>query len=247
MPAFAGMTVPGSLIRSRHPRRPPLLRKILPLAALLLAAAAAPAAQPDDPYLWLEDVQGERALAQVKAWNKATEDLLTKDPKFEAYRARARALLDDERQIALPDQILGDRVGNLWRDAIHPRGLWRVSALGPYRAGKPQWRTLIDVDALGKAEGKSWVWHGADCLAPDYRRCLVALSAGGTDADVVREFDLSAGRFVEGGFTLPEAKSEVAWADADTLLVGTDWGADSLTSSGYPRIVKLWKRGTPLV
>ena len=223
-----------------------MLRSLLASAALLLLASAAPAAQSGDPYRWLEDVQGDRALAQVREWNKATEDLLTKDPKYETYRSRARAILDDERQIALPDQMLGDRVGNLWRDAAHPRGLWRVSPLAAYRAGKPQWRTLIDVDALGKAEGKSWVWHGADCLAPDYRRCLVSLSAGGTDADVVREFDLASGRFVEGGFTVPEAKSDVAWVDADTLILGTDWGANSLTSSGYPRIVKLWKRGTPL-
>src|SRR5205085_1959877 len=140
----------------------------------------------------------------------------------------------------------GDLVANLWRDASHKRGIWRVSPLSAYRAGKPQWRTVIDVDALGKAEGKSWVWHGANCLAPDYRRCLVSVSAGGTDADVVREFDLTSGKFVEGGFVVPEAKSDVSWLDADTLIVATDYGEGSLTSSGYPRIVKLWKRGTPL-
>jgi prolyl oligopeptidase len=221
-----------------------LLRFLLPALSLLLVAAAAPAS--DDPYLWLEDVDGARALAQVKEWNKATEDLLTKDPKYESYRARARAILDDERQIATPDRVIGDRVLNLWRDAKNPRGLWRVSSLTEYRAGRPRWRALIDVDALGREEGKSWVWHGADCLSPDYRLCLVSLSPGGTDADVVREYDSIAGRFVEGGFSLPAAKSNAAWVDADTLLVGTDFGAGSLTASGYPRIVKLWKRGTPL-
>jgi prolyl oligopeptidase len=212
----------------------------------IAASEATAAPTEDDPYLWLEEIEGERALAQVKEWNKAAEDLLTANPKFETYRSRARAILDDEQQIATPDAVMGDRVANLWRDARNPRGLWRTSPLAAYRAGKPQWRTLIDVDALGKAEGKSWVWHGADCLAPDYKRCLVSLSPGGTDADVVREFDLAAGRFVEGGFALPEAKSNVAWVDADTLLVGTDYGEGSLTNSGYPRIVKLWKRGTPL-
>jgi prolyl oligopeptidase len=222
-----------------------LLRSLLPLALVALTAAAAPAAS-DDPYLWLEEVQGDRALAQVKAWNKATEEVLTRDPKYESYRSRARAILDDERQIATPDQILGDQVANLWRDAKNPRGLWRLSPLAAYRAGRPDWRTVIDVDALGKAEGKSWVWHGANCLAPDYRRCLVSLSPGGSDADTVREFDLAAGRFVEGGFGLAEAKSNSTWVDSDTLLVGTDFGAGSLTTSGYPRIVKLWKRGTPL-
>ncbi|MET1113167.1 MAG: prolyl oligopeptidase family serine peptidase [Allosphingosinicella sp.] len=219
-------------------------RFLLPAASLLFLAAAAPAG--DDPYLWLEEVEGKRALAQVKEWNAATEAQLTRDPEFESYRQRALAILDDKEQIATPDQILGDKVANLWRDAANPRGLWRVSPLAAYRAGRPQWRTVIDVDALGRQEGKSWVWHGADCLAPDYRRCLVSLSPGGTDADVVREFDLGAGRFVPDGFTLPEAKTSVAWVDSDTLLVGTDYGKGSLTTSGYGRILKLWKRGTPL-
>lgn len=218
-----------------------ILHRLLPL--MLVAAAPAPAA---DPYLWLEDVEGTRAIAQVKTWNAETERVLTADPAFEPDRARARAILDDERQIAEPTQVIGDRVLNLWRDARNPRGVWRASPLAAYAAGKPEWRTLIDVDALGKAEGKSWVWHGADCLEPDYTRCLVALSAGGTDAQVVREFDLTAGRFVDGGFVIPEAKSGSAWIDRDTLLVATDWGPGSLTTSSYPRIAKLWTRGTPL-
>jgi prolyl oligopeptidase len=230
-----------------------LIRWKLPFAAALILGVHLPAVAPaqtrsaaEDPYLWLEEIEGRRALDQVREWNAATETLLTADPKYEEYRRRALAILDDKEQIAAPDQIIGDRVVNLWRDAKNPRGLWRISPLAAYRAGKPQWRTVIDVDALGKAEGKSWVWHGADCLAPDYRRCLVSLSPGGTDADVVREFDLVAGRFVEGGFVVPEAKSSAAWVDSDTLLVGTDYGRGSLTASGYPRILKLWKRGTPL-
>jgi prolyl oligopeptidase len=221
-----------------------LIRFLLPAAALSLLAAAVPAS--DDPYLWLEEVEGQRALDQVRQWNGATEAVLTKEPGFEQYRARARTILDDEQQIAAPASVLGDKVTNLWRDAAHPRGLWRVSPLAPYMAGTPQWRVLIDVDALGKAEGKSWVWHGAQCLGPDYRRCLVSLSPGGTDADVVREFDIPSGRFVEGGFVVPEAKSNVAWADPDHLLVVTDYGPESLTTSGYGRIAKLWTRGTPL-
>jgi prolyl oligopeptidase len=161
-----------------------LLRAFLPFASLaLVAAVPAPA---DDPYLWLEQIEGPRALAQVKEWNGQTEAALTAMPGYEDYRARARAILDDKQQIALPENVQGDMVTNLWRDAKNPRGLWRVSPLAAYRAGKPQWRTLIDVDALGKQEGKSWVWHGANCLAPDYKTCLVSLSPGGTDADVVR-------------------------------------------------------------
>ena len=223
-----------------------MFRFLLPAASLLVAAAAVAQSGAEDPYLWLEEVEGKRALDQVKAWNAETEALLTRDPKFESYRQRALAILDDKEQIAAPDQILGDKVANLWRDAQNPRGLWRISPLAAYRAGKPQWRTVIDVDALGRQEGKSWVWHGANCLAPDYRRCLISVSPGGTDADVIREFDLAAGRFVQDGFVIPEAKSSVTWVDSDTLLVGTDYGRGSLTKSGYPRILKLWKRGTPL-
>ncbi len=220
------------------------------LTAIAIASAptlyaAAPAAN-DDPYLWLEEIEGEKAIAQIESWNKDTEAQLRAAPGFEQHRARARAILDDEQQIAMPDQVMGDRITNLWRDATNPRGLWRSSDLASYLAGKPQWTTIIDVDALGKAEGKSWVWHGADCLAPDYTRCLVSLSPGGTDADVVREFDLTTGSFVANGFTLPEAKSDVAWKDKDTLLVATDYGTGTLTASGYPRQVKSWKRGTPL-
>lgn len=223
------------------------------VARMALVAALCFAATPltaqdkdaDDPYIWLEEIKGEKAIAQVEKWNAQTEALLTAAPEYPVARAWAKQILDDDRQIAMPDAIYGDRVVNLWRDTSNPRGLWRAARLESYRAGAPQWITLIDVDALGKAEGESWVWHGADCLAPEYRRCLISLSPGGTDADVVREFDLITGKFVNGGFTLPQAKSNVAWFDADTLMVGTDEGEGSMTDSGYPRLVKLWERGTP--
>lgn len=216
---------------------------------LILAFLAAPAvllAQDEDPYLWLEEIQGTRALAQVDSWNKATEEDLSRAPGFAAMRDRALALLNDERQIALPDQVQGEFVTNLWIDNNNRRGLWRISPRAAYLAGRPEWRVLIDVDALGRAEGKSWVWHGADCLAPEYRRCLVQLSPGGGDADVTREFDIATGAFVEGGFTLPEAKTNVTWLDTDRLIVVTDYGPESLTTSGYGRIAKIWRRGTPL-
>ena len=219
----------------------------LALAAALVFAAAPIAAQEsdaEDPYIWLEEIQGERALAKVDQWNADTEAVLTAQAEYPLAKAWARQILDDTRQIAMPDAIMGDQVTNLWRDADNPRGLWRTATLQSYLAGAPEWRTLIDVDQLGEDEGESWVWHGADCLAPEYTRCLVSLSPGGTDADVVREFDIATGAFVEGGFTLPEAKSNVAWYDENTLFVGTDEGAGSLTDSGYPRLVKLWQRGT---
>jgi prolyl oligopeptidase len=219
--------------------------KHLLAAAALGATATAAFAQAADPYLWLEEIEGTKPLAQVKQWNAATEAALTKLPGFEVRRQRAAALLNDPNQIAMPNEVMGDLVANHWVDASHKRGLWRVSPLAAYLDGKPQWRTLIDVDALGKAEGKSWVWHGADCLPPAYRRCLVSLSPGGSDADVVREFDLTTGQFVAGGFEVPEGKNNVAWVDQDTLLVARVEGEGTATRSGYPRIVKEWKRGTP--
>lgn len=221
----------------------------LTVAVLAMTSATALIAQDaasEDPYLWLEEIQGERALAQVEEWNAQTEAKLTGEPVFAVAEAWARQILDDERQIAMPGAIQGDRITNLWRDKQNPRGLWRTASLDSYLAGKPEWRVLIDVDALGEKEGESWVWHGANCLAPEYTRCLVSLSPGGTDADVVREFDVTTGEFVEGGFTLPEAKSNIAWFDADTLMVGTEFGAGSMTDSGYPRQVRLWDRGTDL-
>ena len=217
------------------------------LAAALAFGSTAVAAQDtdaDDPYIWLEEIQGEKALAKVDQWNADTEAVLTVQPEYPIAKAWAKQILDDTRQIAMPDAIQGDMVTNLWRDADNPRGLWRIASLESYMTGAPEWRVLIDVDQLGEDEGQSWVWHGANCLAPEYTRCLVSLSPGGTDADVVREFDITTGKFVADGFTLPEAKSNVAWFDADTLFVGTDEGDGSLTDSGYPRLVKLWQRGT---
>jgi len=220
------------------------LRKFF-IAAATAALTTAAVAQTDDSYLWLEEIEGQRAIAQVKQWNAETEATLTEMRGFEERRARALALLNDPEQIAMPDDVMGDLVVNHWVDANHKRGLWRVSQLADYLAGKPVWRTLIDVDALGKAEGKSWVWHGADCLPPEYQRCLVSLSPGGSDADVVREFDLPSGKFVEGGFEVAESKNSVTWVDQDTLLVAMAEGPGTVTKSGYARIVKLWKRGTP--
>lgn len=220
--------------------------RLATLAAVLLAAAAASgASQPADPYLWLEEIEGARPLEQAKAWNSETETVLTKLPGYSEREARALKLLNDPEQIAMPSGVIGDKVLNHWVDANSKRGLWRVASLDSYVAGKPEWKVLIDVDALGKAEGKSWVWHGANCLAPEYRRCLVSLSPGGTDADVVREFDLETNKFVVGGFVVPEGKNATTWVDGDTLLVGRVEGTGTATRSGYPRILKLWRRGTP--
>ena len=221
---------------------------ILPVGCTTLSpeTAQTAASASADPNLYLEDIHGQEALAKVGQWNHRTLATLEAEPGYERYRKRALDLLQDDRQIANPDQVIGDQVLNLWQDKANPRGLWRIASLDGFVAGKPKWRTLIDVDALGKQEGKSWVWKGADCLAPDYRRCMVALSDGGGDAVLEREFDIVSGAFVADGFTVPNFKTRLSWAGPDALYVGTDFGPDSLTTSGYPRTVKLWQRGTSL-
>jgi prolyl oligopeptidase len=206
-------------------------------------AAAAPTA---DPNLYLEQVDGARAIAKVKSWNAATLAVLEKQPGFADYRAKALALLSTNQKIAEPDQIRGDKVLNFWQDEQHPRGLWRVSPLAAFAAGQPQWRTLLDIDAMSKADDKKWVFKGATCLSPAYVECMVSVSNGGGDAVEVREFDLNKAAFIAGGFTLPTAKTDVSWAGPDALYVGTDFGPGTLTDSGYARVAKLWKRGTPL-
>jgi prolyl oligopeptidase len=220
---------------------------LLTLAVLALnpAMSQTPPASGQDPYLWLEDVQGERALAWVRERNADSEKRLQAYPGFESLRAGIREVLDDKQQIPYVSRR-GDHLYNFWRDASNPRGQWRRTTLAEYRKAQPKWELLLDLDALGKTEKENWVWGGASCLGPSYQRCLLSLSRGGADAKVVREFDLSTKRFVEGGFTLPEAKSQVEWIDADTLYVGTDFGPGTMTDSGYPRIVKRWKRGQPL-
>lgn len=233
--------------------------RALALAAFLLAGCApvaqkttAPAAPHDknetmneDRYLWLEDIHGEKPLAWVQAENAVTEKAYAGSPAFETMRTRLLEVLDSDAKIPFVSKI-GDRYYNFWKDKDHPRGLWRRTTLAEYRKDHPAWETVLDLDALGKAEGKSWVWQGAQCLRPDNRRCLLLLSPGGGDANVVREFDLVTREFVKGGFELPEAKSQVTWIDADHLYVGTDFGPGSMTQSSYPRLAKEWKRGTPL-
>ena len=219
------------------------------LFAAMLATSGAVNAQEasmqTDPNLWLEDVTGERALAWVRERNAATEAELANTPRFKKLEGDIRAILDSDAKIPGVEKI-GAYYYNFWKDAQHERGVWRRTTLEEYRKPSPKWETVLDIDALNRAEGAKWVWHGADCLRPDYTRCLVALSNGGADADVTREFDLTTKAFVEGGFFRPEAKGGLGWIDRDRVYVFTDFGAGSMTPSGYPRIVKEWRRGTPL-
>ena len=207
---------------------------------------AVPSPDSVDEFLWLEAVLGDDALAWVRARNAESEQLLTARPDYEPTRQRLRALLDSKARIPQVSRRGADAFYNLWQDADHPRGLWRRTTLAGYCQAEPPWETVLDLDALGAAEGENWVWGGAAGLAPDHRLCLVHLSRGGADAVVVREFDTVAKAFVVGGFELPEAKSRVEWLDEQTVYVGTNFGSGSLTDSGYPRVVKRWHRGTPL-
>jgi prolyl oligopeptidase len=204
-----------------------------------------PAAFNDADLLYLEDVQGDKALAFARSHNGVSESGLSGQADFKALQDRLLAIYSSKEKIPGPS-IENGNVRNFWTDADHQRGIWRQTTLAEYKKPEPKWTTLLDVDALNKAENESFVYHGADCLYPQERKCLVRLSKGGGDADIVREFDAEKKEFVKNGFVLPEAKHSIAWKDDNTVYVGTNFGAGSLTKSGYPRIVKEWKRGTPI-
>ncbi|WP_440712794.1 prolyl oligopeptidase family serine peptidase [Gordonia sp. FQ] len=207
----------------------------------------------NDPYLWLEDVTGERALDWVRAHNEPTVAELTGSPRFAELEAGALEVLDTDDKIPYVRRR-GEYLYNFWRDAKNPKGLWRRTTLDSYRTDSTHWDVLIDVDALADAEGENWVWARVSLCFPDYDRALVALSRGGADATVVREFDVAQRAWVapeDGGFALPEAKSSVSWIDRDTVYVGTDFastpdGLPAMTTSGYPRTARRWVRGTAL-
>jgi prolyl oligopeptidase len=225
------------------------LSLLLPTMALAQTPKPQPATtmtpENADSYSWLEDIQGSRSIDWVNKQNAISTKLLKARPEFEPARKKTLEILNSKDKIPYFQRI-GNFVYNLWTDEKNQRGLWRRTTLAEYSKPQPAWETVIDVDALGKTEKESWTWGGVDCLAPQYQRCMMSLARGGSDATVVREFDLVTKKFINGGFSLPEAKSDLAWKDQNTLYVGTDFGAGSMTKSGYPRIIKEWKRGTAL-
>ena len=197
-----------------------------------------------DPFLWLEDITGDDALDWVRSHNEPTLAELCGE-RFELMQTEALEVLDTDARIPYVRRR-GDWLYNFWRDAENPRGLWRRTTLERYRTDVPDWETVIDLDALASAEDENWVWAGARVIEPDHSLALITLSRGGSDAAVVREFDMRTQEFVADGFQVPEAKTQISWEDSNSVLIGTDWGEDSLTESGYPRLVKRWRRGTPL-
>ncbi|NNE40577.1 MAG: S9 family peptidase [Marinicaulis sp.] len=214
-------------------------------AAIAAGLMATSTMAEDDPYLWLEEVEGEEALAWVHEQNENSLAPLTNDPRFAELEREALSVLTSKARLAT-GQIHNGAVYNFWQDDVAVRGVWRRASVDSYRKGKPDWETLIDFDQLAKDEDRNWVRGSTVCLSPEYRHCMVELSDGGKDAGYWREFDTQTTEFVEGGFQLPEAKVYLAWVDEDTLFVGTDFGEGSLTTSGYPREVRRWKRGENL-
>ena len=221
------------------------MRRFAVLLMGLLAASAAfaaPKGKPmEDPYIWLEEIHGEKPLAWVKEQNVKSLDVLKADSRYQRNYDAILKVLDATDRIPY-GSLDHQYVFNFWQDAEHPKGLWRRTTVADYANPAPNWETLLDVDKLAADEKENWVWKGAQC-SPTLTRCLVNLSRGGGDAVVVREFDLKAKSFLKDGFYLKEAKSDVAIGDDNKVYFGTDFGPGSLTSSGYPRIAKVWHRG----
>jgi prolyl oligopeptidase len=209
------------------------------------AAAAQQDAASDDPYIWLEDVSGQRAMDWVNSHNAKSQAILETDPRYPQYYADALAIAQASDRIPY-GSFIGGQIYNFWQDADHVRGIWRRTSLESYSSGNPQWETVLDLDALATSEKANWVWKGAQCARPAERRCLINLSDGGEDAVTIREFDLPSKSFVKTGFVLPKGKQDASWQDENTLLVSREWKPGELTESGYAYVVKRLKRGQPL-
>jgi prolyl oligopeptidase len=214
--------------------------------ATVLGSGAAIAAEPVDPYAYMEEIEGAKALDFARAENARSLPRLQNDPRYGKLYDDALKAVTAKDRIPIVGFAGDGTLRNYWQDSDHVRGLWRSVDPASYRTATPAWKTILDLDALAKAEGANFVWKGADCLAPDDRLCLVSLSNGGKDAVEVREFDTQTGRFVDGGFHLPEGKHRFDWIDKDTLIVATEWTKGQVTTSGYPYVVKLLKRGQAL-
>jgi prolyl oligopeptidase len=213
------------------------------LGGIIVSTLSVAAEEPADPFVWLEEVTGEKPLGWVKERNAECTAELTAEPEFQKLNDRLLKIMDSNARIPMVGKA-GDFYYNFWRDAKNKRGLWRRTTLDEYRKDEPAWETVLDLDELAKAENENWVWKASTFLKPSYDRCLLSLSRGGADAVVIREFDVKTKSFVESGFYLKEAKTRIAWRDIDSVFVASDFGPGSLTDSGYPRTVREWRRGT---
>ena len=218
--------------------------KTLYLIALSLVTSAT-FSQENDPYLWLEEVESDSSMDWVLKQNELTKKKLTNSESFSGLKGEFVTAYGDKDKIAYPS-VVKEMVYNTWKDDDHVRGIWRRISQDDYNAGNDNWETVLDLDELSAKEGKSWVFHGSNMLEPDFTRCLITLSDGGTDEAEIREFDLKTKTFVKDGFFLPSSKGSANWLSKDELIISRNFGEGSLTTSGYPRIVKRWKRGTDL-
>jgi prolyl oligopeptidase len=222
-----------------------ILSAVMTVTARVAAGAGTDPAAAEDPFVWLEQVDGAKAMEWVRAENAKTAAVLEADPRYPVLFNEALAIAQAKDRIPEPS-IIGGQILNYWQDAEHVRGIWRRTSLANYQQSAPAWTTVLDLDALAVTEKANWFWSGAECEEPAERHCMLHLSDGGEDALTMREFDLRSARFVQGGFALPRGKQDAAWQDPETLLVAREWVPGELTRSGYPFVVKRVKRGQPL-
>ena len=221
------------------------MKKTIGLGLLFTLLSSAVFSQTADPYMWLEDVDSERSMEFVNQHNTGSVDVLNKLPTYQPIYDKCLEIYNSTDRIVYPTTY-GDFIYNFWQDKEHVRGIWRRSPKADYIAGNPKWEILMDIDAMSEADGVKWVYKGAAGLYPKYDRFLVSLSNGGGDAVVIKEFDVNKKAFVENGFTVEEAKGGVSYIDENTVIISTDFGPGSMTTSGYPSQAKVWKRGTAL-
>ncbi len=215
------------------------------LLGVVLSFSQIIAQQAKDPFMWLENIDGAKSMEWVKAQDKITVSALEKYPDFKKIYQKNLEIANSKERIAYPN-IVGNYIYNFWQDSLNERGLWRRTTLTEYLKSSPRWETVLDIDTLSKAENTKWAYKGANMLYPENNICMLNLSRGGADAVEIREFNLKTKQFIKDGFRLPEAKGFISWIDKNTMFVMTDFGTGSMTNSGYPRIAKIWKRGTPL-
>jgi prolyl oligopeptidase len=215
------------------------------LVIMMISATLAGFGSDKDPFKWLEEVEGEKALEWVHEKNSVSLDLLMSRNEYPELYKKNLEIYNSRDRIPAPS-ILGRYIYNFWQDETHERGIWRRCTKESYLDGNPDWEILLDIDELSKADGVQWVFKGGSGLFPDYSRFMVYLSRGGGDAVVIREFDVNTRSFLNEGFDLPESKGSVSWIDQNRLLVAVDFGEGSMTTSGYPRQVKIWERGTSI-
>jgi prolyl oligopeptidase len=221
------------------------MKKYLLLTLLSLTFIGMLQAQTEDPYLWLEEVNGAKALEFVNQHNLTTIEKLSKEESYQRIYDKSLEIYNSTDRIIYPSLYPG-YVYNFWQDKEHVRGIWRRSPQEDYLNGNPKWQILLDIDEMSKKDNVQWVFKGASGCFPKFDRFIVSLSKGGGDATIKREFDVKTMKFVEDGFNMPESKGGGSYLDENTLIVGTNFGKHTMTTSGYPRQARIWKRGTPL-